>query len=79
MRKLFVLILSLLLLISLLASCDQGTVDKARSDLLDKTSDALDPFFKEASSVADSSLIDDNATDVSSEDLGDSADVEPLS
>lgn len=76
MKKLFVLILSLLLLISLLsfASCDQESVDNTRSELLDKTSDVLEPFFKEASST-DNSFVDDEKTDTSSEDLGNTPDI----
>ena len=61
MKRLIALIISALLLGSVFAltSCDQESVDNARSELLDTSKDLLDPFFnRQESSSTDSERVD---------------------
>ena len=65
MKRLCAMLISFCLLSSfMLFSCDQESVNSMQSDILDKASDYLEPFFKEtSSSTDDSSTYDEEADD----------------
>lgn len=78
MKRLSILLISAFLLVMSLAltSCVQDSVDSMQSDILDKASDYLEPFFKESlSSTADSSTYDEDSTVPSTSNLGDNPDI----
>ena len=61
MKKIIaILLLSLVVLSSFaLYSCDQEEVDAKRDEIMDKASDALGPFFEEASESSTNNAQDD--------------------
>ena len=61
MKKIIALLLLTLVLLSTFAlySCDQEEVDAKREEIMDKASDALGPYFQEASQ----SSVSDEAAD----------------
>ena len=71
MKKIFLVALSALLLISALSMmfCDQDSVDSMVSGIVDAGAQAIGPFFDKAESSTESSQpTDDSSTDDSSTD-----------
>ena len=63
--SIFIVFALMLSLAFIFTSCDQETVDSARSELMDTCVDLLGPFLKEATETTVSSTTDSGATDSS--------------